>query len=80
MALIKRALARAFTRCEAVFEYAFGQRNNPFVWLGALGWYFYWIVAATGVYLYIFFSLTLASLMPMRRSSTSPTNSGTRPA
>ena len=55
MALIKRALARAFTKCEAVFEYAFGQRNNPFVWLGALGWYFYWIVAATGVYLYIFF-------------------------
>ena len=55
MALIKRAMVRAFTRFEAVFEYAFGQRNNPFVWLGALGWYFYWIVAATGVYLYIFF-------------------------
>jgi len=55
MALIKRAMVRAFTSFEAVFEYAFGQRNNPFVWLGALGWYFYWIVAATGVYLYIFF-------------------------
>ncbi len=55
MALIKRGLARAFNSCEAIFEYAFGQRNNPFVWLGALGWYFYWIVAATGVYLYIFF-------------------------
>lgn len=55
MALIKRALARAFTRCEAVFEYAFGQKNNPFNSLGSLGWFFYWIVAATGVYLYIFF-------------------------
>jgi ferredoxin len=55
MELIKRALARAFTRFEAVFEYAFGQSNTPFVWLGALGWYFYWIVAATGIYLYIFF-------------------------
>ena len=55
MELIKRALARAFTRFEAIFEYAFGQRNTPFAWLGALGWYFYWIVAATGVYLYIFF-------------------------
>ena len=38
MELIKRALARAFTRFEAVFEYAFGQRNTPFAWLGALGW------------------------------------------
>jgi quinol-cytochrome oxidoreductase complex cytochrome b subunit/coenzyme F420-reducing hydrogenase delta subunit len=55
MGLIKRALARTFARVEAVFEYAFGQRNTPFAWLGALGWYFYWIVAATGVYLYIFF-------------------------
>ena len=55
MALIKSALARAFERFETVFVYAFGQRNNPFVSLGALGWYFYWIVAASGVYLYIFF-------------------------
>lgn len=55
MALLKRALARAFSRTERVFEYAFGQRNNPFVNLGALGWYFYWIVAISGVYLYIFF-------------------------
>ena len=55
MAPIKRAMARAFDSVEAIFEYAFGQRNNPFVWLGALGWYFYWIVAASGVYLYIFF-------------------------
>ena len=55
MALFKRALARAFSRTEKVFEFAFGQRNNPFVNLGALGWYFYWIVAISGVYLYIFF-------------------------
>lgn len=55
MELIKRVMVRAFSRFEAVFEYAFGQRNNPFASLGALGWYFYWIVAVTGVYLYIFF-------------------------
>ena len=55
MGLVKRGLLRWFAAVEAVFEYAFGQRNNPFTWLGALGWYFYWIVAATGVYLYIFF-------------------------
>ena len=55
MELIKRTLAHAFMRFEAVFEYAFGQRLTPFANLGALGWYFYWIVAASGVYLYIFF-------------------------
>jgi ferredoxin/coenzyme F420-reducing hydrogenase delta subunit len=55
MDAIKRAMARGFSRFEVVFEYAFGQRNNPFASLGALGWYFYWIVAATGIYLYIFF-------------------------
>jgi quinol-cytochrome oxidoreductase complex cytochrome b subunit/coenzyme F420-reducing hydrogenase delta subunit len=55
MGFVKRALASVFSKTEAVFEYAFGQRNNPFVSLGALGWYFYWIVAATGVYVYIFF-------------------------
>ena len=33
----------------------FGQINNPLVCLGALGWYFFWIVAGTGIYLYLFF-------------------------
>jgi ferredoxin/coenzyme F420-reducing hydrogenase delta subunit len=53
--LVKRLLLGAFARAERPFEYAFGQRGNPFTWLGALGWYFYWITAATGIYLYIFF-------------------------
>ena len=55
MALIKGALLRLFASVESGFEYAFGQRLNPFTWLGAFGWYFYWITAATGIYLYIFF-------------------------
>ena len=55
MDVIKRSMALGFARFEAVFEYAFGQRNNPFISLGALGWFFYWIVAVSGVYLYIFF-------------------------
>ena len=55
MAFLKRALGRLFATGEATFEFAFGQRGNPFTWLGALGWYFYWITAATGIYLYIFF-------------------------
>ena len=55
MAVVKRALLGLFGKAERVFEYAFGQRLNPFTWLGALGWYFFWITAVTGIYLYIFF-------------------------
>jgi hypothetical protein len=38
MAFIKRTLAQLFSYVESIFEYAFGQHNNPFVSLGALGW------------------------------------------
>jgi ferredoxin len=55
MAFPKRLLRNMLAKAEAFFDLAFGQRLNPFVWLGALGWYFFWIVAGTGVYLYIFF-------------------------
>ena len=55
MSLFKGAILRLFSKVEAIFEFAFGQRLNPFAWLGAFGWYFYWIVAASGIYLYIFF-------------------------
>jgi quinol-cytochrome oxidoreductase complex cytochrome b subunit/coenzyme F420-reducing hydrogenase delta subunit len=55
MALLKRALRILFARAEAVFDWSFGQRNNPIANLGALGWYFFWIVTATGIYLYLFF-------------------------
>jgi ferredoxin/coenzyme F420-reducing hydrogenase delta subunit len=55
MGALKRGLRTLFDRAEALFDFAFGQRLNPLHWLGALGWYFYWIVAGTGIYLYIFF-------------------------
>lgn len=55
MALLKRLLRVLFARAESVFDWSFGQRNNPFANLGSLGWYFFWIVAGTGVYLYLFF-------------------------
>lgn len=55
MAFIKRALYALFHKSERVFIHAFGQRCNPFTWLGSFGWFFYWITAATGIYLYIFF-------------------------
>ena len=33
----------------------FGPRLNPFVQLGALGFFLFWIVAVSGIYLFIFF-------------------------
>ena len=55
MALLKRSLRILFARAEAVFDWSFGQSDNPFSHLGALGWYFFWIIAASGIYLYLFF-------------------------
>ena len=55
MAMLKRVLRVLFARAEYVFDLAFGRANNPLACLGALGWYFFWIVSATGIYLYIFF-------------------------
>ena len=55
MAFLKRIIRVLFARAEAVFDWSFGQRDNPFSNLGSLGWYFFWIVAGTGIYLYLFF-------------------------
>jgi quinol-cytochrome oxidoreductase complex cytochrome b subunit len=55
MAFLKRSLRILFARAEAIFDWSFGQRNNPIANLGSLGWYFFWIVAASGIYLYLFF-------------------------
>jgi coenzyme F420-reducing hydrogenase delta subunit/Pyruvate/2-oxoacid:ferredoxin oxidoreductase delta subunit len=55
LAALKRLLRILFDRAEALCDFAFGQALNPFAWLGALGWYFFWIVFGSGIYLYIFF-------------------------
>ena len=55
MALLKRFVRLLFEQAERLFDLAFGQRLNPLAWLGSLGWFFFWIAAATGIYLYIFF-------------------------
>jgi ferredoxin/coenzyme F420-reducing hydrogenase delta subunit len=52
---LKRALRRAFLAVEAAFEAVFGARLNPVTQLGTLGWYLFWIVTVTGIYVYIFF-------------------------
>jgi ferredoxin/coenzyme F420-reducing hydrogenase delta subunit len=51
----RRLLRASFDRAEVVFDAAFGARANPLHQLGALGWFFYWVVAVSGIYLFIFF-------------------------
>jgi quinol-cytochrome oxidoreductase complex cytochrome b subunit/coenzyme F420-reducing hydrogenase delta subunit len=55
-ALVRRAL-RAIERG---FDRMFGAKANPWHHLGALGFYLFWIVLATGIYLYAFFDTSVA--------------------
>ncbi len=55
MLLLKRLLRTGFEYVEDWFDLVFGAKWNPFYQLGALGWFYYWIVIVSGIYLYIFF-------------------------
>lgn len=44
---------------EGLLDQIFGSKWNPFYSLGALGFYFFWIVAVSGLYIYIFFDTGL---------------------
>jgi ferredoxin/coenzyme F420-reducing hydrogenase delta subunit len=51
-----RKIARAaFESVDKLFDRAFTPALNPLYHLGTLGWFFYWIVIVSGIYLYIFF-------------------------
>ena len=51
-----RKIARAaFESVDRLFDRAFTPAWNPLYQLGTLGWFFYWIVIVSGIYLYIFF-------------------------
>lgn len=55
MLALKRLLRTIFEHTEDCFDLVFGAKWNPFYQLGALGWFYYWIVVVSGLYLYIFF-------------------------
>lgn len=55
MAVIRRALRQGMERIESGFDAVYGAGWNPFYYLGALGWFFFWIITVSGIYLYIFF-------------------------
>lgn len=52
---IPRAARFGLARFEKAFDSAFGSAANPLHHLGGLAFLFLWIVAASGIYLYIFF-------------------------
>jgi ferredoxin/coenzyme F420-reducing hydrogenase delta subunit len=48
-------LRYGFELIERPFDQLFGPAFNPMAQLGALGFFFFWIVAVSGIYLFIFF-------------------------
>ncbi len=55
MAMFKRLLRAGFGGAETVLSKAFPPAWNPLLNLGALGFFFYWIITVSGIYVYIFF-------------------------
>lgn len=55
MGLLKRWLRTCFDAGEKLFSLGFPANWNPLLNLGALGFFFYWIVTVSGIYVYIFF-------------------------
>ncbi len=53
--MISQLLQRLFLEFEAWLDGLFGAKWNPLYQLGALGFFYYWVVAVSGIYLYIFF-------------------------
>lgn len=52
---VRRLLRFGFVGLEAALDRVFSPSWNPLHQLGALGFFFYWIVAVSGIYLYVFF-------------------------
>ena len=58
--LLQRALRAGFMRAEALFNRAFGDRLNPLYHLGAISFFLFWVVGATGLVLYAFFDTSVS--------------------
>jgi coenzyme F420-reducing hydrogenase delta subunit/ferredoxin len=54
-------LARMLSHCEAALDSCFGAGSNPLRHLGALGFFFFWVLAASGIYLYIVMDTSVAA-------------------
>ena len=57
---MKALLKPGFNWLDSLFSKAFTPAWNPMYQLGALSFFYYWIVAVTGVYLFIFFETSIS--------------------
>ncbi|MFN7085756.1 MAG: FAD-binding oxidoreductase [Burkholderiales bacterium] len=57
---LQRGMQWLFMRIEALFNAAFESRLNPLYHLGAITFFLFWVVAVSGLYLYIFFRTGVA--------------------
>lgn len=57
---LQRLLRAGFEPLERSLERVFGPAANPIAQLGTIGFFLYWIVAVSGIYLYIFFSTSVS--------------------
>lgn len=55
MGSVRAVMRRGFDRVERVVDTFFGPDWNPLARLGSLGWLLFWVVAVTGIYLFVFF-------------------------
>ncbi len=55
MSRLRITFENACAKIEQGFDHVFTPSGNPLRMLGALGWFFFWIVVISGIYLYIFF-------------------------
>ena len=61
MRKIQSLLQWLFLRAEGLFDAAFGDRLNPLYHLGAITFFLFWVVGASGLYLYVFFETGVAA-------------------
>jgi len=50
-----KLVKNCFDLTEKIFGWSFPPAWNPLLNLGAIGFFFYWIITVTGIYIYIFF-------------------------
>ncbi|MFV0281932.1 MAG: cytochrome b N-terminal domain-containing protein [Rhodoblastus sp.] len=55
IAAVQALLRGGFDRAERALDRLVGPQANPLAQLGALGYFFFWIVAVSGLYLFVFF-------------------------
>ncbi len=59
MKVLRALVRRGFDIAEAGLSKIFPPEWNPLLSLGALGFFFYWIITVSGIYLFIFFETTV---------------------